>query len=248
MKRFILLAVLFLAGFSAFGQDIITKKDGTDIQAKILEVTPNEVKFKKTSNPDGPVFTMLKSDILIVRYANGENEVFDVKEEKPINLNTTFAVVPGMMYNDYKDFYDTHEYVRQPGDPYNPFWIGFGDFFIPGLGNAITGEWGRAAGFFFTNLGLSLIAMNQVTVTPAEYGYLYDFTGLYWVVTAARVGLNIWSVWDAVHVAKAKNMYNQDLRAQRASLDFNVEPYFAYTPYAPGAVKPVAGLSFKVNF
>ena len=183
--RFIKIISIFVLLNSAFGQDIITKKDGTDIHAKILEVTPNEVKFKKTSNPDGPVFTMLKSDILIVRYANGENEVFDVKEEKPINLNTTFAVVPGMMYNDYKDFYDTHEYVRQPGDPYNPFWIGFGDFFIP---------------------------------------------------------------CDAVHISKVKNMYNQDLRAQRASLDFNVEPYFAYTPYAPGAVKPVAGLSFKVNF
>ena len=248
MKRFILFAVLFLAAYPAFAQDIITKKDGTDIQAKILEVTPGEVKYKKFNNPDGPVFTMLKSEILLVRYENGENEVFNVKEEKPLALNTEFEVVPGMKYKDYKDFYDTSKYIKEPGDPYTPFWIGFGDFFIPGLGNAITGEWGRAAGFFFSNLALSMIAATQVSIVPSDYGYVYDFSAWYWVLSAARLGLGIWSIWDSVHVAKAKNMYNQDLRALRASMDFKVEPYFAYTPYAAGAVKPVAGLSLKVNF
>ncbi len=67
---------------------------------------------------------------------------------------------------------------------------------------------------------------------------------------AARLGLDIYSICDAVHVSKAKNMYNQDLRAQRASLDFRIEPYFAYTPTGGpiGSLAPAAGLSLKLNF
>ena len=72
----------FLCAFGStvlsHAQDLITTKDGSDIQAVILEVTTSEV--KKYSNLDGPIFTMPKSDILIVRYENGENDVFAAPE------------------------------------------------------------------------------------------------------------------------------------------------------------------------
>ncbi len=250
MKRFFLvITVLLSAALAVSAQDLITKKDGSDIQAKILEVTSTEVKYKKYSNLEGPTFTLPKSDILIIRYENGENEVFNSNQNSSA-LNTSNDVYPGMLYKDYKDFYNTRNYVKQPGDPYTPFWIGFADFFIPGLGNAITGEWGRAAGFFFSNLGLGVLGLSQVKGESTSYGSSYEYSGMYWVITAARVGLNIWSICDAVHVAKAKNMYNQDLRAQRASLDFKIEPFFAYTPtdISTGGFTPTAGLTMKLSF
>lgn len=248
MKK-VLLAFSIILGcsLSAFAQDIITKKDGTDIQAKILEVNTSEIKYKRFSNLEGPVFIMPKSDILIIRYENGENEVFN-ESPKAVFLNTEQTVYPGMRYKEYKNFYNTHNYVRQTGDPYSTFWVGFAEVFIPGLGEGIAGEWGRAAGFFFSNLGLGLLSYTQRT-PYVQNGYTYyEYSSLYWVIMAARLGLNIWSICDAVHVAKVKNMYNQDLRAQRASLDFNLEPYFAYTPYSMNGMQPVAGLSLKVNF
>lgn len=248
-KLFFVFAFILGCVITISAQDLITKKDGTDIQAKILEVTSTEVKFKKYSNLEGPTFTLPKSDILIVRYENGENEIFN-EDQKAAVLNTDKDVFPGMSYRDYKDFYNTRNYVRQPGDPYTPFWIGFADFFIPGLGNAITGEWGRAAGFFFSNLGLSLLERTQRTVVNTSEGSYYEYTGLYWVIVAARLGLDIWSICDAVHVSKAKNMYNQDLRAQRAGLDFKIEPFFAYTPTAisTNTITPTAGLTMKLSF
>ena len=77
MKRLILLAFLLVAGYSAFAQDIITKKDGTDIKAKISEVGTTEVKYKNFSNLDGPVYTISKSDILMITYENGERDIFN---------------------------------------------------------------------------------------------------------------------------------------------------------------------------
>jgi len=62
---------------TCFAQDLITKKSGEDIQVKILEVNPTDIKFKKTSNPDGPIFTISKSDLLMIRYANGTKDIFD---------------------------------------------------------------------------------------------------------------------------------------------------------------------------
>ena len=247
MKRFFLIASLLLAGYSALAQDIITKKDGTDIQAKILEVTTSDVKYKKYSNLEGPVYTIPKSDILIVRYMNGENEVF-TESQTPEDQNSDNFIVPGMKYKDYKDYYNTRDYVRMPGDPYSPFWVGFGDFVIPGLGNAITGEWGRAACFFFANLGLEALCWTQTGIVETSTGYSIERTGLYWAFWAARIGMNIYSICDAVKVAKAKNMYNQDLRNQRASFDFNIEPYFTFAPAASNVLQPAAGLSLKLNF
>ena len=81
MKKLI---VMLLCGVILPGtlqaQDLITKKDGTDITAKILEVSPNAIKYKDWSNLDGPTFILRTSDVLIVRYENGQNQLFDAEE------------------------------------------------------------------------------------------------------------------------------------------------------------------------
>lgn len=69
--------LIFFSSMSSYAQDVITKKDGTDIQAKILEVTPTEIKYKRFDNQTGPTFSSLISDLIMVRYENGTNEVFN---------------------------------------------------------------------------------------------------------------------------------------------------------------------------
>ena len=78
MKRVIfLLFFILLTGLSMSAQDIITKIDGTDIKAKVSEVGTNEIKYKSFSNLDGPLYTISKSDVLMVTYENGERDVFN---------------------------------------------------------------------------------------------------------------------------------------------------------------------------
>ena len=253
MKKLLCIFVFALSAFiSLNAQDIITKKDGTDIPAKILEVNIDEVKYKRYSNLEGPTYTILKSDILIVRYENGENEVFNAIDQRSIyKANTTQTVVPGMKYREYKDFYDTQFYVPQPGDPYSRGWAGVASSFIPGLGECIDGEWGRGLAFFCADVGLSLLGISQITAVNVDnYGNTtYQANGLFWSIQVARIALNIWSICDAVHIAKVKNMYYQDLRGQRASLDFNIEPFITYAQAGmQSSPLPVAGLSMRVSF
>ena len=69
-----LFALLFCGVLSA--QDVISTKDGREIEAKVLEVGTEELVYKKWSNPDGPDYHILLSDVLQVRYENGEVETY----------------------------------------------------------------------------------------------------------------------------------------------------------------------------
>ena len=251
MKRVIFLLLLaLLPSLSISAQDIITKKDGTDIAARILEVNIDDIKYKRFSNLEGPTYTIAKSDVLIVRYENGENEVFNDVNRQSYKANTTQTVVEGMKYREYKDFYETKYYVPQPGDPYSRAGVGIASFFISGLGEFIDGEWVHGLAFLGGNVGLGLLGITQVSSYVDKNGNtVYNFNGLFWAIQAARLALNIWSICDAVHIAKVKNMYYQDLRGQRASFDLNVEPYITYAQTGTfGGPQPVAGLSMRVSF
>lgn len=77
MEKYILSALFILSMIlTGFAQDLITKKSGEEIKAKILEVNPTEIKFKKSDNPDGSIFTMPKSEILTIRYSNGNKDIY----------------------------------------------------------------------------------------------------------------------------------------------------------------------------
>jgi len=87
MKQSILiLFAIIITMTGAVAQDIITTKTGEDILAKIVEVGHTEIKYKKFDNPEGPQFTILKSDVLMIRYENGTK---DIKDILPRNQKTT---------------------------------------------------------------------------------------------------------------------------------------------------------------
>lgn len=124
MKRIIALALLlFAAAATASAQDLITKKTGEDIQAKVLEVTPGEVKYRLWEEPDGVIYTVKKSDLLLIRYESGRNEVFNTNVNP--NIHTPWrepveGLTTGMKYSELKNLYDYYDYSSAPGDKYSP--------------------------------------------------------------------------------------------------------------------------------
>ena len=81
MKKFLLLIVA-IATLQAYAQDVIVKTDGSTILSKVLEVNTNDIKYKKHSNPNGPTYTINKSEVLSINYQNGDKDMFNDKEEK----------------------------------------------------------------------------------------------------------------------------------------------------------------------
>lgn len=65
---------------SFFAQDVIVKKDGVTIMAKLLEVNPTDIKYKKFSNPSGPTYTINISEVMCINYENGDRDTFDTPQ------------------------------------------------------------------------------------------------------------------------------------------------------------------------
>jgi hypothetical protein len=90
-KRFSLVFfLLFLMKLSP-AQDVITNKNGDEIKAKVIEVGQTEIKYKKFTNLTGPIFTVSKSDVFMIKYENGEKEVFN-SETKKNNVTPTVTL------------------------------------------------------------------------------------------------------------------------------------------------------------
>jgi hypothetical protein len=81
MKKIILTTLTTIFTLTlCFSQDMITTRSGESIQAKVLEVSQTEIKYKKFDNPEGPVYWILKSVVLMVKYENGTVDVFKVEK------------------------------------------------------------------------------------------------------------------------------------------------------------------------
>lgn len=82
MKRIIvILTFLTCQSFDAFSQDIIKLTDGQEIKSKIIEITDLEVKYRKFSNLNGPLYTKKKTEIANITYENGEKETIGSSEQ-----------------------------------------------------------------------------------------------------------------------------------------------------------------------
>ena len=59
--------------------------DGSEITAKILEITPYEIKYKNCDNLDGPTFTKSLSTVFKIKYANGTSQVMNNPQQNNSN-------------------------------------------------------------------------------------------------------------------------------------------------------------------
>ena len=83
MKTIFFLSIFILTTLISFSQDVIYKKDKTKVDAKVLEVGTSEIKYKSTANPDGPIYSINKSDVILIAYQNGTFDSFSSSVNPP---------------------------------------------------------------------------------------------------------------------------------------------------------------------
>lgn len=95
-----LLLIALLASLTSFGQDIscdiIEKKNGELIEAKILEVGIRETKYKMCDYTRGPTLIIRNNEIFQIKYSNGNINILNIPFEKEdflfeISLGLNFA-------------------------------------------------------------------------------------------------------------------------------------------------------------
>ena len=262
MKRIlIILSALFVCAATASAQDVITKKNGEDIKAKVLEIDNSNVKYKLFDEPNGVTYTMPKSQILMIRYESGRNEVFNTASAPNYGYGATNrepaeGIRAGMKYKELKHIYHYGDWHSGLGDKHNPALMGVCSWLIPGLGQMISGEVGRGFGWLGGAVGCSVLMGIGAGVNADAY--YYDGYDSYYDEGAAIAGsvlllagslalltVDICAIVDACRVAKVRNMYEQDLRKMNYS--FELHPSVDYIRMANG-VQPTAGLTLAMKF
>lgn len=89
MKRFILSIAFIVLGGHVIAQDIITKKDATEIQAKVIKIGTTEIEYKRWNNLDGPIYTLPVKEVFTIKYENGQRDVFSIIDDGNTSRNKT---------------------------------------------------------------------------------------------------------------------------------------------------------------
>ena len=86
MKRNILLLLIIVGASHLSAQDKIYKLRGAVINAKVIEIGTDEIKYKLYDSPDGPVYVVDKSTLNRIEFADGRVEKYKLSYKDPQNF------------------------------------------------------------------------------------------------------------------------------------------------------------------
>jgi hypothetical protein len=69
------LTLLLSLATTVSAQDVIHFLNGSEVSAIVLEISSTEVRYRRVDNPDGPVFSTPRSELFMIKYANGTKEM-----------------------------------------------------------------------------------------------------------------------------------------------------------------------------
>lgn len=91
MKKLLLVIAAIFAVSTVCAQDkiVLRNDDADEIAAKVEEIGETQIKYRKASNPNGPLYSINRKDVFFIRYMNGEKEIitpYDEPAEEPATV------------------------------------------------------------------------------------------------------------------------------------------------------------------
>lgn len=106
MKKLFILFLLAIVTVGVFAQDTITKRNGEEILAKVLNINDTEINYLKWNNQNGPTYTIAISNVFMIKYENGEKDVFGQEDapaaQNPANTPTVLNLTEQLSQNNLK--------------------------------------------------------------------------------------------------------------------------------------------------
>ena len=237
MKKVLILSLLLLFGFIYISeaQDIIYKKDGSKEESKIILVGAKEIQYKKFSNPDGPVYSIAKSEILMITYENGAYEMYATQQDAAKiakeELKTNFAKnLIGYHLFDviYGDFTFSYERILSSGT------VGIK---IPlGFGYAYNSDYFNNNDNWVKNLIYSGIGVNFYPTGQGKWRY---FLG-----PNVRIGYGKQSYW--YYYDENGNYYDEERYNEGIYAKFFVDNGVMFTPVRNFSISTIAGVGIRL--
>jgi hypothetical protein len=172
-----------------------------------------------------------------------------------VSISSIFAQYSDLSYSEKKSLYNYRNFQPQYGDPYIPALSGVASFFIPGLGQMICDETNRGLAFLGGYLGSTVLyVVGAIELTNSlsaseDPSFNRASTRGSGKMILGLIGMgisSIWSIVDAVQVAKVNNLYFRD-QIKKASFDLELNPYIDQLSINNTVTNPI-GLSLKATF
>lgn len=96
------IALVLVAAYSnvILAYDIIVMNNGDLINAKVEEVGPSEIKYRKASNPNGPLYKIETKTVLAINYENGEKDTFGNVRPASVQSSSDSGLIPAVAAPD----------------------------------------------------------------------------------------------------------------------------------------------------
>ncbi len=137
MKKLFTLLFVFVTLYVS-AQDVIIKKNGEEIQSKVVKVTPSQIEYKDYNNQGGPVNTISIQEVFMIKYPDGTRDIFSQSN----NYSTdNYTSTP-----NYEGSKETSSFYLNKQHKYFAFAWGYGNSY-GGLGMRLQGRFGGNVGF-----------------------------------------------------------------------------------------------------
>jgi len=106
MKRIFIITVFLLVVASVFpiyAQDLIILRDGNVIEARVIEISPTEIRYRRINHLDGPVIVILRTDVLSIRYENGMIEIINTVIEPTVTTPNILTIPTAVQIGNQPD-------------------------------------------------------------------------------------------------------------------------------------------------
>lgn len=104
MKKIYILICCLLSAIAANAQDILVKMDTSEEKVKVLEIGSSDIRYRKFENPDGPVYTIPRSEVFIIRFENGTKEVItEITSSAPTEISTKNETIISPAYSHVEE-------------------------------------------------------------------------------------------------------------------------------------------------
>lgn len=246
MKKTLL--VLMLLAFSAvtMAQDVITLRNGDEINGKVTKVTSTEIEYKLATNPDGPTYTKPVAEIFMVKYENGSKDVFDNAPVPDAQQGQVTVSIPtgvtlernrGEIVDAATDrTFSEFELQQMLGmDVYN-------DYVKARDSYKSTGD-GLAWAYTLFLLGLPVNYLGVILEDGSNNGLALRVVGIVWFV-AGNILIPANYITRGVAAGKISRIA-EGYNARNGNLGMDISTGFSLMPTASGNVAPGLGITLK---
>jgi len=89
MNRYALLILLLMSLIQLHAQDKIVLTNGETLSAKVVELSPQEIKYKRYNHLEGPTIVIEREKVFVIIYENGSSEVITPKASSGRDVPTS---------------------------------------------------------------------------------------------------------------------------------------------------------------